>query len=74
MLLNYGYFRVQHIAKKKIAHENKGSHEKNLRIFKIIYAHYAISGFKLLINWCWCILSASTTVISCVIPEISRSA
>lgn len=34
----------------------------------------AIKGFKLRIYWCWWILSATSTVTSCVIPARSKSA
>ena len=35
---------------------------------------YAIKGFKLLMYWCWWMLSATSTVTSCVIPARSKSA
>lgn len=40
----------------------------------IAWVVYAMSGFKLRIYWCLCILSATITVISCAIPANSRSA
>jgi len=41
-------------------------HAKKLGTLFLQYIIYATSGLKLWMNWCWRILSATITVISCI--------